>query len=30
MLVRARECVAGAQDPYRQVLTAKGYAYRTE
>lgn len=30
MLVKSRESVAGAPDSYRQVLTARGYAYRTE
>jgi hypothetical protein len=30
MLVKSRQSLAGVPDAYRQVLTARGYAYRTE
>ena len=30
LLVKSRESVAGMPNSYRQVLTARGYAYRTE
>jgi hypothetical protein len=30
MLVKSRALLAGTPDPHREILTARGYAYRTE